>query len=165
MIFCRAWCKTYTPSSNGIYIYSDRNGNGKTHLAVAILLELVKSKVVGAFVVVPNFLSELQNAFGDPKESAKLFNMYKAACVLVMDDISAVKMNSNGQASEWSREQLFMLINYRYEWALPTIITSNCNYKDLRKIWGSRITSRLIEMTDCVNNTGTDYRLSTMKHA
>ena len=162
--FCKAWTKTYTPSSNGIYIFGDKNGNGKTHLAVAILLELAKTGVVGAFVVVPNYLNDLQNTFGNPQESAKLFNTYKSASVLVLDDISAIKLNNNGEASEWAREQLFMLINYRYEQLLPTIITSNCGYKCLRNILGSRIVSRIVDMTDYVENDADDYRLNKLKY-
>lgn len=162
--FCKTWCKTYTPTANGIYIAGTNNGNGKTHLAVAILLELIKSNITGAFTVVPNFLQELQTAFGDPKEFIKIFNTYKLANVLVLDDISAIRLNKNQRAGEWAREQIFMLINYRYEWALPTIITANCGLSELQKIYGKRIVSRIIEMTDYVKNTATDYRLISLRH-
>lgn len=158
--FCKTWCKTYTPSANGIYIAGANNGNGKTHLAVAILLELIKSNIAGAFIVVPNFLQELQNAFGNSTEFIRIFNTYKLAKILVLDDISAIRLDKDQKAGEWAREQIFMLINYRYEWALPTIITANCGLTELQKIYGKRIVSRIIEMTDYVKNTATDYRLT-----
>lgn len=161
--FCQNWCKTFTPNTNGIYITGKYNGCGKTHLAVAILLELLKKGIAGAFMVVPNFLNDLQNAFGDAKEFTKIFNTYKGAAVLVMDDINAIRLDKDGKASQWSREQIFMLINYRYEWALPTIITATCNFKELQQILDKRIVSRIVEMTDYVKDTATDYRLEKLR--
>lgn len=161
--FCKNWCKTFTPNVNGIYITGKYNGCGKTHLAVAILLELLKKGIAGAFIVVPNFLNDLQNAFGDAKEFTKIFNTYKGAAVLVMDDINAIRLDKCGKASQWSAEQIFMLINYRYEWSLPTIITATCNFKELQQILDKRIVSRIVEMTDYVKDTATDYRLEKLR--
>ena len=70
-----------------------------------------------------------------------------------MDDLGAEK------PSDWVSEQLYMIINSRYEDMLPTIITTNCNTKELIERLGERTVSRIIEMTEPVTIKASDYRL------
>jgi len=72
--------------------------------------------------------------------------------LLILDDLGKEK------SSEWVKEQLYILINHRYENLLPIIFTSNCNEKDLSKNLGEAIISRIYEMCDIYTFKGIDRR-------
>jgi DNA replication protein DnaC len=155
---CHKFCDEYTAESKGLRL-TGGNGIGKTHLAAAVIAELLKKNVVGVFVVVPDLLRAIRQSFDtgnkDNKELQQLFDIVKKAELLVLDDLGAENTNP------WVREQLFILINARYENMLPTIITTNCNMSEIadKDKLGARIASRLVEMTRPVLIAETDYRL------
>ena len=72
---------------------------------------------------------------------------------MILDDLGAEK------ASEWVKEQLYMLINYRYEHMLPIVITTNNSGAELDKELGRLTLSRLVEMTKPVKIQAGDYRM------
>lgn len=61
--------------------------------------------------------------------------------LLIIDDLGAAK------ASDWTEEITYRLINRRYNYELPTLITTNLPIRDLRAYLGDRVTSRLDQMT------------------
>lgn len=129
-------------------------GCGKTHLAAAILHRCAEYGVAGMFVVVPELLARIRTSYrtGDGKAEA-VIETAKNAQLLILDDLGAEK------ASEWVKEQLYMLVNYRYEHMLPTIVTTNCSGAELEQELGRRTLSRLVEMTKPVNIHASDYRM------
>ena len=76
----------------------------------------------------------------------------KSFPVLVLDDWGA---HSN---TPWADEQLYLILNYRTERALPTVISSNVPLEDVEP----RIRSRLLNRHLCrvVEVLASDYRLS-----
>lgn len=60
--------------------------------------------------------------------------------------------------TEWIREQLFLLINRRYENRLTTIVTSNLSLEDLAGHHLPQVASRLREGAQVVQFTGADLR-------
>ena len=158
---CKRFCDTYKSDSTGILL-TGNYGCGKTHLAAAIINEMLKKNVVGVFVVVPDLMRAIRRSFVEKdnheiqQKIQELFKTVKTAELLILDDLGAEK------ASKWVQEQLFILINARYENMLPTIITTNKTVKKLsdeENSLGERITSRIVEMTDGVMIKATDYRM------
>lgn len=143
---------SYKPEQGGL-IFSGPVGTGKTHLAAAISNRLLGAVGV-LFISCPEFLLKLREAMNGRNASRNLSLMVtaKTAGFLVLDDIGTEK------SSEWVIETLFILINHRYEFKLPTILTTNCNLTELEKKLGARITSRLVEMCRCIRFSGPDYR-------
>jgi len=129
-------------------------GTGKTHLAVAVMTELIKRKrVPSLFVTVPELLDNLRGAYNDPgRDIDEWMDAVKNADLLVLDDLGAEKPNP------WVRERLFVIVNHRYRESLPTIFTSNIGPKDLAEQLGERTASRIIEMCDWIALEGDDYR-------
>lgn len=74
--------------------------------------------------------------------------------VLVIDDLGAAK------DTDYSAEMIFRLVNFRYEWTKPTIITSNLLPKQLPQFLGVRLASRLRAMCTTVTFKGQDRRSS-----
>lgn len=141
------------PKATGLMLVGPY-GCGKTHLAAAILHRCAEYGVAGMFVVVPELLARIRTSYrtGDGKAEA-VIETAKNAQLLILDDLGAEK------ASEWVKEQLYMLVNYRYEHMLPTIVTTNCNGAELEQELGRRTLSRLVEMTKPVNIHAGDYRM------
>lgn len=161
-------CKDYADNfphkdGQGLILIGDY-GTGKTHLAVAILHQLLQKGISGLFATVPELLEEIRKSFNGDKGNTKsdLLDSIKNAEFIILDDLGAEK------ASDWVREQLFMIINARYEDMLPIIITSNLMIDadgkgELEDKVGARTVSRIIEMCNGVLFNGEDYRKKKLK--
>ena len=129
-------------------------GCGKTHLAAAILHRCAEDGTPGMFVVAPDLLAQIRSSYrtGDGRAD-EIVDAAKNTPLLVLDDLGAEK------ASPWVQEQLYMLINHRYEHMLPTVITTNNDGQELEQELGRRTLSRLAEMTVPIKIKAGDYRM------
>ena len=114
-------------------------GCGKTHLAAAIAHTVRDSGEFVYFSIVPDLLDHLRSAFSPTSDIAydELFDRVKKLLLLVLDDLGA----ENGTA--WATEKLFQLINFRYNYRKPTVITTNTR---LMSHMDERIRSRLSDL-------------------
>src|SRR5215218_6287581 len=129
-------------------------GIGKTHLAVAVMNELMaRKRVPSLFVTVPEFLDNLREAYMIPgRDLDEWMDTVKNADLLILDDLGSER------PTEWVRERLFVIVNHRYREALPTLFTSNIGPKDLASQLGERTASRIIAMCDWISLEGEDFR-------
>ena len=137
-------------------------GVGKTHLAVAVLKQVIQtSGARGMFYDTRDLLRVIRSTY-DPSTRATELDVLRpvmTADLLVLDDLGAEK------TSEWVEETMNLIVNTRYNQRRLTIFTSN--YKDipddtdpnalLFRI-GHRMRSRLHEMCDFEVLDGADYR-------
>src|SRR3954454_8780878 len=137
-------------------------GVGKTHLAVAVLKQVMDSSGArGLFYDTRDLLRVIRSTY-DPSIRATerdILRPVMQADLLVLDDLGAEK------TSEWVEETMNLIVNTRYNERRLTIFTSN--YKDipddtdpnalLFRI-GHRMRSRLHEMCDFEVLDGADYR-------
>jgi DNA replication protein DnaC len=98
-------------------------GTGKSHLGAAALNASVHPKP-GYFYTVSRLLasirSEIFDTNGPQRQEADVVRRYaETRGLLVLDDLGTEK------ATEWAQQTLYEILNYRYEWALPTILTGN----------------------------------------
>jgi DNA replication protein DnaC len=140
-------------TGRGLYLCGDV-GTGKTHLAVAVMNELISRKrVPSLFVTVPELLDNLRGAYNDPGRNLdEWMDAVKNADLLLLDDLGSER------PTEWVQERVFVIVNHRYREALPTIFTSNIGPKDLAAQLGERTASRIISMCDWISLEGDDYR-------
>ena len=132
----------------GFYLHG-RVGNGKTVLACLMLLEKEKEMYLNVeggecrFLSIAELISELKSSFGkeDGEGEMEILDKYRKAPLLVLDDFGTIKL------SDWAYQIMYLILNYRYENLLPTIITSNFSLKEIEKNWGDeRLTSRIKRM-------------------
>lgn len=128
-------------------------GSGKTHLAAAIVHDLTRRGYRAVFLTSGRYLDSLKNAFGDREKSRSLQDEVRHANLLVLDDLGAEHI------SDWSKSELFALLNDRYEQLKPTVITTNLTLDALTARLGQRTVSRIAEMTDGAYLSSPDYRL------
>jgi DNA replication protein DnaC len=140
-------------TGRGLYFCGDV-GTGKTHLAVAVMNELItRKRVPSLFVTVPELLDNIRGTYNDPGRNLdEWMDAVKNADLLLLDDLGSER------PTEWVQERLIVIVNHRYREALPTIFTSNIGPKDLAAQLGERTASRIISMCDWISLEGDDYR-------
>lgn len=137
-------------------------GRGKTHLAVAILQDLIRQKAVrGIFCDFTDLLSRIQATFGRNADENpdEILSPYRDAELLVLDELGARR------PTEWAREVLYGLLNTRYNRNRITILTTNFDDEQekpgdetLEIRVGSAVRSRLFEMCRTIHVAGQDFR-------
>lgn len=137
----------------GLYFWGGV-GSGKTFCAMAIANDIRRNKMVEMlYFSFTELVYRMKKGYEpDSRFDPHLLDAIKKCELLVIDDIGLEK------ATEWVTEQLYMIINHRYEQMLPTIITSNQSPEDLGKLHNEQIASRLKEMSTVVKFTGKDRR-------
>jgi DNA replication protein DnaC len=138
-------------------------GVGKTHLAVAVLKQVMQTAGArGLFYDTRDLLRVIRGTYNASTHTTELdiLRPVMTADLLVLDDLGAEK------TSEWVEETMNLIVNTRYNERRPTIFTSN--YEDipddtdpnslLFRI-GYRMRSRLHEMCEFVVLDGADYRM------
>jgi DNA replication protein DnaC len=142
-------------------------GVGKTHLAVALLKQVIIEKGdSGLFYDFRDLLREIQASWNSVSQASELevLRPVLEAKVLVLDELGANK------PTEWVRDTIAHIINCRYNDKRLTIFTSN--YLDsagkpgeetLTDRVGVRLRSRLYEMCREVEISGMDFRQDAKK--
>jgi DNA replication protein DnaC len=137
-------------------------GVGKTHLAVALLKQVIQTTGArGLFYDTRDLLRVIRSTYDPSIRTTELevLSPVMRADLLVLDDLGAEK------TSEWVEETMNLIVNTRYNERRLTIFTSN--YPDipddtdpqslLFRI-GARMRSRLHEMCEFLVLDGADYR-------
>lgn len=142
------WVEAFIAGDTTSLVLMGPVGTGKTHQAYTALREAVTGRPVGfAAVPVPAFLDGMR-----PGRDGTTFDAVAGAGLLLLDDLAAER------GSDWTIEVLYRLIDYRWAWNLPTIITTNVGAGALEDHLGTRITSRLRGMARVVTVLGEDRR-------
>jgi DNA replication protein DnaC len=113
--------RQFATKPQGWLVLQGPNGCGKTHLAAAIANECLDAESPATFVGVPDLLDHLRSTFG-PESTVtydELFETIRTAPLLILDDLGS----QSGTA--WAQEKLYQLFNYRYNFHLPTVVTTN----------------------------------------
>jgi DNA replication protein DnaC len=137
-------------------------GVGKTHLAVAVLKQVIQvSGARGLFYDTRDLLRIIRSTY-DPSirtTELEILRPVMTTDLLVLDDLGAEK------TSEWVEETMNLIVNTRYNERRLTIFTSN--FQDIPDDTepnslvfriGHRMRSRLHEMCEFVIMDGADYR-------
>jgi DNA replication protein DnaC len=159
----RDFVDSYPAVDSGLLLVGPA-GRGKTHLACAILSELVTTKGVGGlYADFSDLLLRIQTSFRPDADSSKesVLTPYAEAELLVLDELGASKPHP------WVLDVLYNLLNTRYNRKRITIATSNFEDEPdaasgererLEDRIGYRLRSRLYEMCTLVALRGKDYR-------
>lgn len=107
-------------------------GAGKSHAAVAACRDAFFSGIDVQFLAVTTMLKLLQPG-GDRELLWDLVNVPR----LIIDDLGSEK------ESEWTVEQLYIIINERWLAESPTIVTTNIAITDMKEHIEGRLLSRL----------------------
>lgn len=154
--------RTYTDSlgdniaaGRGLWLMGD-TGTGKTTLAMLVSKLAIEADHSVAIYSLPKLLARIRRTYeGAAGEDSytEFFDRLASVDLLHLDDLGAEK------SSEWVLEQLYSVLNQRYEDQRSVVVTTNLSQEHLEEQLGSRIVSRLSEMCDLLPLFGPDHRI------
>ena len=137
----------------GIWFEGDV-GTGKTTLAMLVSREALDRGRSVAIYSLPRLLAEIRSTFDDELPGAYTDFLTRLAEIdlLHIDDLGAEK------TSPWVLEQLYSIVNDRYEAERAIVVTTNLDREQLAEQIGERTVSRLEEMCEVCPLFGRDHR-------
>lgn len=155
--------RTYKKQGHGMVVMGSV-GNGKTLLLAAIVNALLEKDVVVVYRSVPNLLTKIKSTF-DPHPKITVAEIHAAirdVDLLMLDDLGAeqtFRVQGEERMSDFAESSLYEIVDDRYRWKLPTIVTTNYETTNkLRTRVGERIYDRLLETCEFVGVTASSYR-------
>ncbi|HWB68800.1 MAG TPA: ATP-binding protein [Solirubrobacterales bacterium] len=129
-------------SGRGLWLMGD-TGTGKTTLAMLVSKAALQAQRSVAIYSLPKLLARIRRTY-DAEASGdsylSFFERLTAVDLLHVDDLGAEKR------SDWVLEQLYALVNERYEAQRSMLVTTNLGQDELEEQIGSRTVSRLVEI-------------------
>jgi DNA replication protein DnaC len=145
-------------AGQGLWLMGDV-GTGKTTLAMIVSKAALDAGRSVAIYSLPRLLNLIRAAIETEAGMVGFLDRLAAVDLLHIDDLGAEN------TTEWVLEQLYTIVNTRYEDERAMIVTTNLKYEDLIEQLGERTVSRLVAI--CGNGLplfGADDRRS-LQHA
>ena len=150
----------------GMLIYGPK-GTGKTKLAAIMANEMVKKGTPVLFSSMPELVMDLKSKLGEDGALEEAIRTVQEVEVLILDDLGTER------PTPWVNEQVFTILNRRYNEKRLTIITSNYqpgmlalrlspterNGGAADTTMGERLVSRIYGLCDRVEIKGQDKRM------
>jgi len=161
---CRKYCEVSAEALQngyGIYLYGN-SGSGKTHLTACICNELLNNFQECLFTNFFEIAKMIRATFKRSNTDAE--TVIRRICeidFLFIDDLGTEVLQRNGE-DNWLQEQVFDIINKRYNNKKPTIFSSNHSLSELISDRGmmQKTVERIMEMsTAIIKVEGQSYRM------
>lgn len=132
-----------TKGANSI-LFLGQSGSGKSHLGISVAKELMEK---GAYIEVlsyTEFIIRVKQNMINAEGYSKMVNKYKICDVLVIDDFLKHTVK-NGRTNETDLGIMFEIIDFRYKYKKPIILTSEAYLDEMFDI-SEAIAGRLKQM-------------------
>jgi len=145
-------------AGRGIWLMGDV-GTGKTTLAMLVSRLALEAGHTVAIYSLPRLLSRIRRTYdaeAGEQSYLEFFERLTSVDLLHLDDLGAEK------SSDWVLEQLYAIVNERYETQRSIVVTTNLQEPELREQIGERTVSRLAEICDqyVIPLYGADLRIT-----
>ena len=148
---CVNYAEKFDKDSVSLY-FCGRTGLGKTHLSLAIANEAIQKGYNVVYGSVINFLNKLEREKFGRADSFETEDILIGADLLILDDLGAEFSSAVAMSS------LYNIINSRIARGVPTIISSNLSFDELKERYPESIVSRIIGTFVAVKFMGDDIR-------
>jgi DNA replication protein DnaC len=151
--FCNAIDQKLADGS-GLWFFGG-SGTGKTTLAMLVSRVALERGRSVAIYSLPKLLSRIRRTYdGDPGEQSydELFARLTTVDLLHIDDLGAENR------TEWVLEQLYALINERYEQGRSLLVTTNYDEEELRRQLGEHTGDRIVSSSRAWSRCATRSR-------
>jgi len=113
-------------------------GTGKTTLAMIVSKAAIDARRSVAIYSLPRLLNVIRDAMETESRISGFLEQLAGVDLLHVDDLGAEN------TTEWVLEQLYLIVNRRYEDERAIVLTTNLAYEDLHAQIGERTVSRLV---------------------
>src|SRR3954451_6061003 len=136
-------------------------GTGKTTLAMLVSKTALEAGHSVAIYSLPRLLTEIRTTFGEGAQHShsELLDRLAAVDLLHLDDLGAEN------TTPWVLEELYSIVNVRYEEKRSIIVSTNLERHELREQIGDRTVSRLADMCLDIPLWGEDRRTAPLPAA
>ncbi|HEY1449534.1 MAG TPA: ATP-binding protein [Solirubrobacteraceae bacterium] len=124
-------------AGQGLWLMGDV-GTGKTTLAMIVSMAALDAGRTVAIYSLPRLLNLVRDAIDSEGGMVAFLDRLAAVDLLHIDDLGAEN------TTDWVLEQLYSIVNTRYEDERAMIVTTNKNYEELIEQLGERTVSRLV---------------------
>lgn len=120
-------------------IFAGAAGRMKTTFAVAIMQKVMRDGGNAFFISMPELLDKLYSMArnSDPTERQRFENRIRMTHLLVLDDFGGE------YPSGWVLNKVDAIISYRYNYLLPTVLTTNLTPEEMKGRYVERVVDRL----------------------
>ena len=142
-------------SGRGLYFYGE-TGSGKTSLAMCVAKEVLRERRSLAIFSGPELLARIGETYDDRSQESYLgmLELLGSVDFLFLEDLAVAKQN------EWRLEQLYAVVNRRYEDRKPILVTADVvDAPHLSEHVGQRTCSRILEMCEPMPFLDGDHRV------
>jgi DNA replication protein DnaC len=129
-------------------------GTGKTTLAMLVSKAAIDVGRSVAIYSLPRLLNEIRDTHRAERSHVDLLDRLAAVDLLHIDDVGAER------TTDWVLEELYSIVNARYEDQRSMVITTNLGHDALAEQISNRTVSRLTEMCDMLPLLGDDQRMA-----
>jgi DNA replication protein DnaC len=129
-------------AGDGLWLMGDV-GTGKTTLAMLVSKAAVEAERAVAIYSLPRLLARIRRTYdaeAGEQSYLEFFERLTSVDLLHIDDLGAEKR------SDWVLEQLYAIVNERYETQRSVVVTTNLDQAALEEQIGPRTVSRLVEI-------------------
>jgi len=154
------YAEGFSKESPSLVFYSPGNGTGKTTLAACVInyvLHELRQPVM--FAKARDVMLDIRKTFSDRYETeAEILDKVSYVDLLLLDDVGVDK------PSEWIKSTYWTLMDRRFDWMLPVVVTTNKPFEGRGEILADRIgegaASRLLGLSggNVIDMTGIDLR-------
>ncbi len=124
-------------SLNNIFITGEA-GNGKTHLAVALLIDYGERNPLNCkFINIPKMFLKIQSKIKNDEDYTQTIDEISSLSFIVLDDLGI------GNITDYKKDVIYCIINERLNNNKQTIVTSNLTIENISEIYDERIASRI----------------------
>jgi DNA replication protein DnaC len=139
----------------GLYFFGEV-GSGKSSLAMCVAKEVLRERRSLAIFSGPELLARIGATYEERSQHTYLglLDLLGSVDFLVLEDLAVAKQN------EWRLEQLYAVVNRRYEDRRPVLVTADVpNAEALAEHVGARTCSRIMEMCEPIPFQDGDHRV------
>ncbi len=150
--YLKAYAENFTPDSQGLFMYG-KTGLGKTHISLAIANVVIDKGYDVYYGSIQMIMDKLEaEHFGRLPREDSIKEDILTCDLLIIDDLGSEF------STQYTNAELYNILNSRILSSLPTIISTNLEFKDIAERYGQRVASRIIGSSMAVYFCGKDIR-------
>ena len=149
----KIYAERFDKAKKGI-MFVGTTGSGKTHLACAIGNALLNEAYEVRFKRAVDLPLNIRDTYSNESEltEADVILPLQKCQLLIIDDLGA------DTDTEWKTSIWLSIIDYRINYALPTIVTTNLNEREMISRFDKRVSDRLLGTYHKITITAPSYR-------